>query len=191
MEPEELQKAWKELNERVGQNELVHQQQIIEMLSRQKESCLQKMIRVDKAACLLILGATILILVDFIHLNGQLLYWPVCFGLLFYALGVNFTCLMLLVKIKKETNLEVQIRNVLRYKALINRSYIIGYLLVIPFIGVLLYTYRHLWWFTFIICTLMLIGILADYFLFHYFSDKIKEFTRVNKELMELKDKKY
>ena len=37
MELEELQKAWKELNERVSQNELVHQQQIIEMLSRQKE----------------------------------------------------------------------------------------------------------------------------------------------------------
>lgn len=36
MELEELQKAWKELNERVSQNELVHQQQIIEMLSRQK-----------------------------------------------------------------------------------------------------------------------------------------------------------
>ena len=29
MELEELQKAWKELNERVSQNELVHQQQII------------------------------------------------------------------------------------------------------------------------------------------------------------------
>mgnify|MGYP000134504095 CR=1 FL=1 len=28
MELEELQKAWKELNERVSQNELVHQQQI-------------------------------------------------------------------------------------------------------------------------------------------------------------------
>ena len=48
MELEELQKAWKELNERVNQNELVHQQQIIEMLSRQKESCLQRMLRLEK-----------------------------------------------------------------------------------------------------------------------------------------------
>ena len=32
MELEELQKAWKELNERVSQNELVHQQQIIDCL---------------------------------------------------------------------------------------------------------------------------------------------------------------
>ena len=41
MELEELQKAWKELNERVSQNELVHQQQIIEIVSRLTESCLK------------------------------------------------------------------------------------------------------------------------------------------------------
>ena len=56
MELEELQKAWKELNERVSQNELVHQQQIIEMLSRQKESCLQRMLRMDKIASIFMLG---------------------------------------------------------------------------------------------------------------------------------------
>ena len=61
MELEELQKAWKELNERVSQNELVHQQQIIEMLSRQKESCLQRMLRMDKIASIFMLGVTILI----------------------------------------------------------------------------------------------------------------------------------
>jgi hypothetical protein len=72
MELEELQKAWKELNERVSQNELVHQQQIIEMLSRQKESCLQRMLRMDKIASIFMLGVTILMFVDFIHLNGKL-----------------------------------------------------------------------------------------------------------------------
>ena len=65
MELEELQKAWKELNERVSQNELVHQQQIIEMLSRQKESCLQRMLRMDKIASIFMLGVTILMFVDF------------------------------------------------------------------------------------------------------------------------------
>lgn len=55
MELEELQKAWKELNERVSQNELVYQQQIIEMLSRQKESCLQRMLRMDKIASIFML----------------------------------------------------------------------------------------------------------------------------------------
>ena len=41
------------------------------------------------------------------------------------------------------------------------------------------------------ICTisiLMLMAILTDYFLFHYVSDRIKELTRVNKELAELKE---
>ena len=108
MELEELQKAWKELNERVSQNELVHQQQIIEMLSRQKESCLQRMLRMDKIASIFMLGVTILMFVDFIHLNGKLVFWPAIFGLLLYALTVNFAGVILLTKIKKETNLEKQ-----------------------------------------------------------------------------------
>ena len=111
MELEELQKAWKELNERVSQNELVHQQQIIEMLSRQKESCLQRMLRMDKIASIFMLGVTILMFVDFIHLNGKLVFWPAIFGLLLYALTVNFAGVILLTKIKKETNLEMQIKN--------------------------------------------------------------------------------
>lgn len=188
MELEELQKAWKELNERVAQNELVHQQQVIEMLSRQKESCLQRMIRLDKAAFLFILGATILMLINFIHLNDNTRFGPEVFGLLFYALGVNFACVMLLTKIKKETNLERQIKNMLQYKVLINWSYIIGYLLVIPFICLILYTYRSYWWFILTLCGMMLIGVLTDYFLFHYATDRIKELTRVNKELIELKE---
>ena len=149
MELEELQKAWKELNERVSQNELVHQQQIIEML----------------------------------------VFWPAIFGLLLYALTVNFAGVILLTKIKKETNLEMQIKNILRYKMLINWSYIIGYLLVTPFICIFLYTYRHLWWLMITMFGLILAGVLTDYFLFHHVSDRIKELTHVNKELMELKKK--
>ena len=171
MELEELQKAWKELNERVSQNELVHQQQIIEMLSRQKESCLQRMLRMDKIASIFMLGVTILMFVDFIHLNGKLVFWPAIFGLLLYALTVNFAGVILLTKM------------------LINWSYIIGYLLVTPFICIFLYTYRHLWWLMITMFGLILAGVLTDYFLFHHVSDRIKELTHVNKELMELKKK--
>lgn len=187
MELEKLQKAWKELNERVSQNELVHQQQIIEMLSRQKESCLDKMLRVDKITFTFMLGTTILMFIDFIHLNGKLAFWPAVFGLLLYAVAVNLAGVVLLTKIKKETNLEMQIKNILQYKKLVNWSYIIGYLLVTPFICIFLYTYRHLWWLMLTMFDLLLIGILTDYFLFHYASDRVKELTRINKELAELK----
>ena len=127
--------------------------------------------------------------VDFIHLNGKLVFWPAIFGLLLYALTVNFAGVILLTKIKKETNLEMQIKNILRYKMLINWSYIIGYLLVTPFICIFLYTYRHLWWLMITMFGLILAGVLTDYFLFHHVSDRIKELTHVNKELMELKKK--
>lgn len=187
MELEKLQKAWKELNERVSQNELVHQQQIIEMLSRQKESCLDKMLRVDKITFTFMLGTTILMFIDFIHLNGKLAFWPAVFGLLLYAVAVNLAGVVLLTKIKKETNLEMQIKNILQYKKLVNWSYIIGYLLVTPFICIFLYTYRHLWWLMLTMFGLLLIGILTDYFLFHYASDRVKELTQINKELAELK----
>lgn len=40
------------------------------------------------------------------------------------------------------------------------------------------------------LCCLILMGVLTDYFLFHYTSDRIKELTRVNKELMDLKEDK-
>lgn len=90
MELEELQKAWKELNERVNQNELVHQQQIIEMLSRQKESCLQRMLRLEKGGFCFLLGITLLILMDFIYLKGQLVFWQATFGIFLWNLALCF-----------------------------------------------------------------------------------------------------
>lgn len=190
MELEELQKAWKELNERVSQNELVHQQQIIEMLLRQKESCLHRMIRLEKGGFCFVLGMTLLILMDFIYLKGQLVFWQPAFGLLLYALGVSFMSIQLLTKIKKEANLELQIQNVLRYKKFFHWTYIIGYILVTAFLCVFLYTYCHIWWLMLTMSVVMLITVIIDYFLFHYASDRIKELTRVNKELMDLKEKK-
>lgn len=134
------------------------------------------------------LGITILMFIDFIHLNGNLAFWPAVFGLLLYAVAVNFAGVVLLTKIKKESNLERQIKNILQYKKFTNWSYIIGYLLVTPFMCVFLYTYRHVWWLILTTFGLLLIAVLTDYFLFHYVSDRVKELTRVNKELSELKE---
>lgn len=62
-----------------------------------------------------------------------------------------------------------------------------GYPIVTIFLGVFFYNY-HQWWMVLTISILMLMAILTDYFLFHYVSDRIKEMTRVNKELAELKE---
>ena len=116
MELEELQKAWKELNERVNQNELVHQQQIIEMLSRQKESCLQRMLRLEKGGFCFLLGMTLLILMDFIYLKGQLVFWQATFGILLYVLTLNFIGIIKLEKNKEFTPIQKVISLGLYYR---------------------------------------------------------------------------
>lgn len=116
MELEELQKAWKELNERVNQNELVHQQQIIEMLSRQKESCLQRMLRLEKGGFCFLLGITLLILMDFIYLKGQLVFWQATFGILLYVLTLNFIGIIKLEKNKECTPIQKVISLGLYYR---------------------------------------------------------------------------
>lgn len=80
-----------------------------------------------------------------------------------------------------------KIKNVLQYKKLFHWGYITGYPIVTIFLGVFFYNY-HQWWMVLTISILMLMAILTDYFLFHYVSDRIKELTRVNKELAELKE---
>ncbi len=103
-----------------------------------------------------------------------------------YVLALNFIGIIKLEKIKKEIWKE-QIRNVLQYKKLFHWGYITGYPIVTIFLGVFFYNY-HQWWMVLTISILMLMAILTDYFLFHYVSDRIKELTRVNKELAELKE---
>lgn len=72
------------------------------------------------------------------------------------------------------------------------KSYFIGAILqdtqLLPYSSVYFFINYHQWWMVLTISILMLMAILTDYFLFHYVSDRIKELTRVNKELAELKE---
>ena len=101
-----------------------------------------------------------------------------------YVLALNFIGI---IGKNKERNLEEQIKNVLQYKKVISLGlyYRIPNCYHIP--RCIFYNY-HQWWMVLTISILMLMAILTDYFLFHYVSDRIKELTRVNKELAELKE---
>lgn len=48
MKLEELQKAWKSLNDKVIQNEIIHPEEIMEVLANRKESNLKKIQRLEK-----------------------------------------------------------------------------------------------------------------------------------------------
>lgn len=94
-----------------------------------------------------------------------------------YVLALNFIGIIKLEKNKECTPIQKVISLGLYYRIPI----------VTIFLGVFFYNY-HQWWMVLTISILMLMAILTDYFLFHYVSDRIKELTRVNKELAELKE---
>lgn len=94
-----------------------------------------------------------------------------------YVLALNFIGIIKLEKNKECTPIQ----------KVISLGHITGYPIVTIFLGVFFYNY-HQWWMVLTISILMLMAILTDYFLFHYVSDRIKELTRVNKELAELKE---
>lgn len=145
MELENFQKIWKELNERICEKELVHQGQIREMLSRQKESCQQKIVRLTKASLTIIVGIFILLFVEFFRLNGSLRFLPVLLIAFLFVLVVHLVEIRFLKTIGAETNLEKQIKNVQRYKSFTKWTYIVGFVLLIPFFLVFTYLYHSYW----------------------------------------------
>lgn len=48
MNLEEMQQAWKELNERVTRNEILHREEVKRILNTRRENSLEKMTRVEK-----------------------------------------------------------------------------------------------------------------------------------------------
>ncbi len=189
MELEQLQNAWKELNERVQQNEWVHQQQIQEMLLRQKKSSIQGIQRVEQASLFMLIGITVVItaVATILPPNRHLItlhFWP--FIVLVLGIGFTFTILSLqkLTQIQKEKSLEQQVRNMLQYKQLVCWAYLAGYLSTMLFLAYFLYKYSFFWPILFFV----LIGIIVDYFIFHYITGRIKDFSQINKELAELKN---
>lgn len=184
MELEELQKAWRELNDRVKQNELVHQQQIIEMLSRQKESSLQKMIRLDRAGFALLFSGLMYLgyAFTFIRINWLVVF---CAFVLTAATVCAAVGLYWLEKIKNESDLEEQIRRTLRYRLFVNWVYLGSYLSVVPILGGFFY-YCDSRWIILLTCGLFVASVLVDYFQYHFLSDKLKELGRINRELAEL-----
>lgn len=186
MELEELQKAWKELNERVTQNELVQKQQVIEMLSRQKESNMQKMLRLDKIGILIISSLILFVIIQALYLHN-LRFWPFIAPPMLLAIIMPIISIRKLKKIEREENLEKQIKNILQYKSFINWGFIIGYLSVIPLIAIF-FIYFSSYQNILLFCVIFFPALIIDYYQYHWFSDRIKDFSRTSKELAELKD---
>lgn len=186
MELEELQKAWKELNERVTRNELVQKQQVIDMLSRQKESNLQKMIRADMMGILFFSGLFLFVFIQAFYLHN-IRFWPFIVPPMLLVAIMATISICKLKQIEWEKNLEKQVKNILQYKSFMNWGFLIGYLSVIPLI-VIFFIYYSNFQNILLFCVIFFPAVIIDYYQYHWFSDRIKEFSRTSKELAELKD---
>ena len=187
MKLEELQKAWKSLNDKVIQNEIIHPEEIMEVLANRKESNLKKIQRLEKTIWVLIALVNIVVIYLFTFSQSPIPL-SIRIGAFIITLSALFmqSCVLKSIKrIATETNLEKQIQHILRYRLLYNRINIISYASIILFFAISLHYYGTLLNYI-LIGAMLLVSCILDYFIFQFTQDKIRDMLCINKELAEL-----
>ncbi len=188
MNLEEMQQAWKELNERVTRNEILHREEVKRILNTRRENSLERLTRVEKMGLAMVLVVCIVFASAWIAQPGFHIV-PGITGavLILYGLLAQIFSLHKLGKIRRETNLENQVRHILQYKSRYNRILLTGYPLVALFFICFLCYYGTR--FNILFTSLLLAAcIIADYFTFHYTHDRVKEMMSANRELRQIEE---
>lgn len=191
MELEELQKAWKSLNDKVIQNGIIHPEEVIEILTNRKESNFKKIQRLEKTIWILIVVINIVVVcvLTFPQYPTPLCIRIGAFAITLSALVMQSSLLKSIKRIATETNLEKQIQHILRYRLLYSKINIVSYTSVILFLAIFLYLYGTLLNYI-LIGAMLLTSFILDYFIFHFAHNKIKDILYINKELTELDTQK-
>lgn len=188
MNLEEMQQAWKELNERVTRNEILHREEVKRILNTRRENSLERLTRVEKMGLAMVLVVCIVFASAWIA-QPSFHIVPGITGavLILYGLLAQIFSLHKLGKIRRETNLENQVRHILQYKSRYNRILLTGYPLVALFFICFLCYYGTR--FNILFTSLLLAAcIIADYFTFHYTHDRVKEMMSANRELRQIEE---
>jgi len=191
MEIEKLKKAWEELSKRVTKNELTNQRILTDMLTQRKESVYQYVSKMEKIGLILgILAWTVVVYSFFIKTT------PIAISISLFILILVTTVFNIVNRIKwkkikkwSDGNVEEQLQTILEYNTLRNWTYIIAYILVIPVFIAACYYYHHVWggFYVVFLIVAVVIGVCLDYFIYHSFSNKLKDLSNTIRELNELK----
>lgn len=188
MNLEEMQQAWKELNERVARNEILHREEVKRILNTRKESQLEKLMRLEKTGLLTIVALCLFCIYAWTTFPGYHLPTNITAAILLAgSLVLQAGRLYQLTSMKRVENLEVQIRYALRYKAAYNRTYLILYPIIILFAIMLVVNFHTLFNRT-LILLLLAAGVVADYFIFHYTHGRVKQMIEANRELKQIEE---
>lgn len=188
MNLEEMQQAWKELNERVARNEILNREEVKRILNTRKESQLEKLMRLEKTGLLTIVALCLFCIYAWTTFPGYHLPTNITAAILLVgSLVLQAGRLHQLTSMKRAENLEVQIRYALRYKAAYNRTYLILYPIIILFAIMLVVNFHTLFNRT-LILLLLAAGVVADYFIFHYTHGRVKQMIEANRELKQIEE---
>lgn len=188
MNLEEMQQAWKELNERVARNEILHREEVKRILNTRKESQLEKLMRLEKTGLLTIIALCLFCIYAWTTFPGYHLPTNITAAILLVgSLVLQAGRLHQLTSMKRAENLEVQIRYALRYKAAYNRTYLILYPIIILFAIMLVVNFHTLFNRT-LILLLLAVCLIADYFIFHYTHERVKQMIEANRELKQIEE---
>lgn len=188
MNLEEMQQAWKELDEQVTRNEILHREEVKRILNTRRENSLERLTRLEKMGLAMALIVCIVFASAWIAQPG---FHPLpgITGsvLILYGLLAQIFSLHKLGKIRRETNLENQVRHILQYKSCYNRMLLTSYPLVALFFITFLCCYGTR--FNILFTSLLLAAcIVADFFTFHYTHDRVKEMVSANRELRQIEE---
>ena len=177
MNLEEMQQAWKELDERVTRNEILHREEVKRILNTRRENSLERLTRLEK------MGLAMALIVCIVFASAWIAGFHPLPGitgsvLILYGLLAQIFSLHKLGKIRRETNLENQVRHILQYKSCYNRMLLTSYPLV------------ALFFITFLCCYGTRFNILFTslFFTFHYTHDRVKEMVSANRELRQIEE---
>lgn len=185
MNLEELQTLWKELDEKIQQQELLRQEEIKRILTTRKESTLEKLIRIERTGLVFLIACAAFFSVAWAQnpyfgmLNGILVSLFLLTGII-----VQFRFCRKLRNIQHEKNLEQQLVKMIRYKKETSLSYLLGYAGAFAFIILFVVQFGNLKALM-ILTGITGVALTVDFYLYHYIGDKVKSFVQASKELSQ------
>ena len=188
MELTELQKMWKELDERITRNELIHKEEISTILKTRKHSYMDRLMTIDKMAFYLTSVATIVFFYLCLIRSIYKLYpdMVIIGGIITIGGSIMLAGrVKQLKKIQKENNLEKQNEYVVRYKRLFYRTELAGWLLCAVFIVDICFHNNPdaVWWVIVMFC----VAFILDHFIYHHVRTAVKGIISTNKELKDMR----
>lgn len=187
MELNELKQKWTELSERLEKSEMLNRQIIIDMIRSKKETHLQQQLRVEKVG--------FVVLCVFLGIVGYTFWRSVAPAWISWYLLAMLIWLFIMQTLMFRTiyalktvtaRVEQQYKKLQSYKIIMNLTYVITYVILVPVIIAFFQT-LHNPLFRTVLVVIIIGGFLGDYFIYHKTSDRLKGLKEALRSLNELK----